>query len=1182
MRAPTRSAPVDGSDAALNAMVEEMASRLQAGDPVDLDAIARHDPERVELLRQILPAIEMMAELGRSLVRDAARSEPSAGEHAHLGELGDYRIVREIGRGGMGIVYEAEQVSLGRRVALKVLPFATAVDPKQLARFHIEAQAAAHLHHTNIVPIHAVGCEKGLNFYAMQYIDGPSLAAVIRALRRRNGLEAPERSPAEPDCAGDLAADMVSGRFAPPRPEAGTVEDQTSAGSHAPRTVPRPSRPAESPPETRPSPGRPYFRAVAHLGMQAAEALEHAHQLGVVHRDVKPGNLLVDVRGNLWVTDFGLARMQDGSDLTMTGDLLGTLRYMSPEQALAKRVAVDYRTDIYSLGATVYELLTLEPAFDGRDRQEVLRRIAFEESRRPRRIDPMIPRELETIVLKAMSKEPNGRYGSAQELADDLRRFLDDKPIRARRPAPVERLGKWSRRHQVAVLAAFVILLITSAASAIGAVLIARERGLAMAAARQSRYESLMQRLLRIRLTPHTSGWSVEASALIRRAAESRPGDAALRDQAAATLIGADARRIKTMETPASSIAFDPEGRRLLMADPSGKLRIWDRETDRTEVLDLASNGPVVFASRADGSPLLLSPTGRGEGGRAVLRLWDVTRRRVIREFAIPGGVGAELRAQTLSPEGVLVGALTVAPDGASRVTVWEAESGKVLRTIPYRALGLAFSPDAALLAAWDRDGNMTVWSLPDAAPIATLSAGHSPIQCVSLRRARSRASRPGLAGSGWLVAAGDAGGTVTVWDLGTKLPRTFCRGSHYGVNAVAFHPDGATLASAGRGTVKIWDLAHGRLLLNVGDRNTISALSFSADGRRLAVGSENAFWPGGVDVWDLEDGRGLATLRGLQGQVSKVRYSPDGRLLAALSHDWQVAVWDVETGRLRRTLEPSPGEFADNAGFAFDAAGRRLAFAAGTGAALWDLDSGEQLKSWPLPIGFNDHLAFHAKGRLLLFRVETPDPAVRPYDKTDHRRYPRIGVIRDLLASEPLTPVATIDAFSRHVYFSAAAPDGSTFVVEGLGGPEGKDRTVRAFDWPTGAERWSIASQKTADHGLIAIDPTGKLAAVHVDGSDRRDGALVELATGRLLGPLRGGALCLAPDAEYFGGTTLRRRADDTPLVRLGIDTEATSVAPSFDPSGRHLAWGNSDGTVTVCDLRAVGRRLAELGLGW
>src|SRR5262249_34893756 len=215
-----------------------------------------------------------------------------------------------------------------------------------------------------------------------------------------------------------------------------------------------PTLPVAALPTERSTTSPAFFRTVAKLGLQAAQALEHAHRLGVVHRDIKPGNLLLDIRGNLWVTDFGLARCRSDGSITLSGDLVGTLRYMSPEQALAKHWLLDHRTDIYSLGATLYELLTLEPVFRGKDREDILRRIAYEEPRRPKYRNKTIPAELETIVLKAMEKEAWNRYASAQELADDLRRFLDDKPIRARRPTLAQRAARWGRRHRGIVMTA--------------------------------------------------------------------------------------------------------------------------------------------------------------------------------------------------------------------------------------------------------------------------------------------------------------------------------------------------------------------------------------------------------------------------------------------------------------------------------------------------------------------------------------------------------------------------------------------------------------------------------------------------------------------------------------------------------------------------------------------------------
>ncbi len=272
---------------------------------------------------------------------------------------------------------------------------------------------------------------------------------MIRELAQLPHREGSQRESAT-DCLSAVAYHLASGHWVSTRRAA----LETSPLSPAiPRVQPLAERSTEY------STQNPaYFRTVAHVGLQAAEALEHAHEQGVIHRDIKPANLLVDVRGHLWVTDFGLARMRSEANLTLTGDLLGTLRYMSPEQARANRAAVDHRTDIYSLGATLYELLTLQPVCDGRDREEVLRQIASDEPRLPRRLNKAVPAELETIVLKALAKNPAERYATAQELADDVRCFLDDKPIRARRPTLGQRLTRWARRHKMLVGTAAVVL----------------------------------------------------------------------------------------------------------------------------------------------------------------------------------------------------------------------------------------------------------------------------------------------------------------------------------------------------------------------------------------------------------------------------------------------------------------------------------------------------------------------------------------------------------------------------------------------------------------------------------------------------------------------------------------------------------------------------------------------------
>ena len=419
--------------------VEEYLAALEAGQAPGRDEFLGRHAAIAAHLGDYLDGLELIHRAGSPAGAVSDGGAP-ADDLAGAEPLGDFLLVREIGRGGMGVVYEAVQRSLNRKVALKVLPFAAALDARQLQRFKNEAQAAAGLHHPHIVPVFGVGCERGVHYYAMQIIDGQTLAAMIADLRQRSGWPAhPEAQPTTP--------------HDPQAPAADTAPQAAASTERAPRD-------------------RAYFRRVAELGIQAAEALDHAHALGIVHRDVKPANLMVDGRGTLWVTDFGLAYIQSDARLTMTGDLVGTLRYMSPEQALANRVVMDHRTDVYSLGATLYELLTLEPVFAGGDRQELLRQIALEEPKPLRRVNGAIPAELETIVLKAMERSPADRYATAMELADDLRRFLEDKPIRARRPTLRQKAAKWARRNRptviAATIAAFVITAVLAGAAGFG------------------------------------------------------------------------------------------------------------------------------------------------------------------------------------------------------------------------------------------------------------------------------------------------------------------------------------------------------------------------------------------------------------------------------------------------------------------------------------------------------------------------------------------------------------------------------------------------------------------------------------------------------------------------------------------------------------------------------------------
>jgi WD40 repeat protein len=889
---------------------------------------------------------------------------------------------------------------------------------------------------------------------------------------------------------------------------------------------------------------------------------------------------------------------------------------MAPEQHRDAKQA-DAGSDVWGLGATLYELLTLQRAFPRGES------VLNAEPIPPRQLNAGLDRDLEAVVLKALRKDPAHRYPTAQALADDLNHWLRREPVSARPAAAPRRFWLWARRNKGWAAALVVtVAALTSAGVIWGKILadaanVRAETARAEAAAAEERAldlkrENLMQQIERLRLSAHRDGWSAEAWGLVRQAAAIRTDDV-LQLEAAGCLAGYDARVVQEFKDfGAASLAFDRDGRRLLIgsvadtkrpfqpgADKPLSSRLWDFSTRTMTTFSTAALGPVAF--RGDGTPVQLVP-GTEKDGPAVILL-DLPKNKALSRFISPGGATFDLTKSdcTLTPDTSVVAAFLQRRDKGQVLVAWDSASGRALGSlnldIPVRCI--AVSLDGSLVAAGQETGRIDVWSPASGRTVATLDNGRNRLNCLSFGRdvRRSEPTAPGPDTPHWLLAAGDSGGTVTVWDLARRQIGSYCPGSYYDVFAVAFSPDGATLASCGRGAARLWDLRSGRKLLVTyaigGSSGAYEyGLAFVPDGRQLAFGAYPAFGPGGVAVWELDNGRGIQTLHGPRGQVEWTCFSLDGRRLAALTQTFDVGIWDREVGKLLRLLDAPVGLFADNAGLAFSADGRRFALASGERATLWDVESGAVLGSWTLPGGLCDTLAFEGPDRLRLLRSETKSGRVPPTSGYHSKEHPRVLRLRRLTVPDRIEVVREIDDFNIHVFGDAVTPDGSTFVAEGQGGTAGGtvSRSFKAFDGAKGRDLWSVPVLSKYDGAVFNIDPGGRVLK---RGDDHIGGKvlpwpLMDVRTGTALGHIDLAPIILGPGAirwfshSYdFGGTLrLMEKGHDRPRLRVPAPDHAGHSV--FSPDGLHVALGHSDGTVTVLDLTEIQRRLAEFHMGW
>jgi len=1102
-----------GSSVYERRLAEWVAERLETGEPIDAEAYAAEhpgDPELAGRLGRIAQAV------GRLTVR-AEKTELDPGFTSCV--WGDFRTLRVIGRGGMGVVYEAIQLSLNRRVALKMLPSASADDPKRIRRFQVEAQAAACLNHPHIVPIHMVGSEHGTHFIAMRLIEGKTLAEIL----------------------------AKGSAFTP--------------------------------------------REVASMVRQAAEALQHAHEQGVIHRDIKPSNLLVDHSSHIWVADFGLARIGATGDLTMTGDVVGTLRYASPEQALGVRAVVDHRTDIYSLGCTLYEWLALRPAFREDDRLELLQKIVTEDPPPLRRVKPGLARDLETIVLKAMAKHPSDRYSTAGEMAADLGRFLNDQPIRAKPPGRLERALKWSRRHKPAVTAAAVILV--SGIVGLGIVgtlrvemLRKHNQELKTALDRADRHERATNRLFydsQMRLAQQSldSGQAEFAQEVLARM-HPEPGGNDERGFEWHLLRGLVHREVSGLEAIAHELKVAPDGRTLGFTSESGTVWFWNlaswKEIRRSEPSPSVAGSIKVSSDGRFFVSWSTHPEHQDE-----LILWDAATGRQLGKVPVSGGPVSDVAfsadshtlalrvepafghlkrrvefwdlsqgitrpkrgADSLDVEFAAFSETSrfITADRSGAIEIRDTAAGQVERSfrIPEGTIeGLALAPEARILAV-TRQGSTTFWNLDVNRPTGSINVlpdqdirfSSSGNQALCHTRDRRRAVDFAL-----------------YTDIRTKPRRVPMEGFEGRDVFFAFSPDGKTLAAGGvKLPVTLWETASGRKLSRFPFRtDSVGTMTFTPDGRSLIFSSSDER----IRSWHFaQQGEPERTLKATSAEVWALAYTPDGSTLISASDDHTIRLWDPTAGRVKSTLI---GHSALVTSIAVSTDGKLLASASFDNTVrLWELPGGKPISVFRGHTDSVRSVAISSDGSLI--GSAGSDKTVRIWDARsgECRRICRghSDVVRDL-------------EFQPNGKIAISSSD---------------DETLRVWSLQEGRELRSLPCPK--HNSMLGFSPDGTRLA---SGDDWGNVTIWDAATWTRRTSVKGSdapvwGLAFSPDgrclAAACGDSKVRLWDPETGQMTLVLDGHRQRVnTVSFSPDGKSLPSGSHDGSIKVWLAREMGSR--------